>query len=356
MIRIENLKFEFPQRLKLRVDDLYAEGGSTLAILGPNGAGKSTLLNIIALLQKPDSGSIEVSGENILVLKDKVRFRRKISLVLPQTYLLNETVYKNVALPLRLRGIRNARKVDEMLELFKISQLRDYKAGTLSQGQLRRVALARAFVTGPDLLLLDEPFLSLDPRYKESLSAELRVILRKSRATTLLVTQNHSEALSLADKLAVIKDGRILQQGRPQDIFLKPVSKEVADFVGIETLLEGNIARKENGLCFVNVRDRVLEAVSEYDAGDNVFACIRPEDVVISSQADAQCGLDSARNRFGAVITGIEAWGLRYKITLDCGFNLVASVTRQSVETLELKPGKEVSVIFKATAIHLIRR
>lgn len=356
MIKIENLKLEFPQRFKLCIDKLWVEEGSTLAILGPNSAGKSTLLSIIALFQKPDRGLIEVSGENILTLRNQLRFRRKLSFVFPQAYLLNETVYKNVALPLRLRGIRDTNKVDEMLELFKISQLREYKTSALSQGQLHRVSLARAFVADPDLLLLDEPFLSLDQRYKESLSMELRSILKQNKVTTLFVTQDHSEALSLADKLAVMKDGKIMQQGEPQDIFLRPASKEVADFVGVETLLEGRIIKKEDNLCFIKVQDKFLEAISEYNIGDNVFVCIRPEDVIISSRIDAQYGLSSARNHFEAKIISIEAWGLRYKVILGCGFNLVASVTRQSIESLDLKAGKEALVFFKATAIHLIKR
>lgn len=356
MIKIENLNLEFPQRFRLCIDKLWVEMGGTLAILGPNGAGKSTLLNILALFQKPDSGLIEFSGEDILTLRNKLRFRRKVSFVFPQTYLLNGTVYENVALPLRLRGIRNTKKVYETLELFKIARLKDYQVNTLSQGQTHRVSLARALVTEPELLLLDEPFLSLDQRYKESLNGELRNLLKQNRATALLVTQDHFEALSLADKLAIMKDGRILQQGDPQDIFVRPASKEVADFVGVETLLEGEIIKKEDGLCFIKVQDRFLEAVSEYNRGDMVFVCIRPEDVIISSTIDWQAGLSSARNHFKAKIISVEAWGLRYKIILDCGFHLVASVTRQSIESLDLRIGKEVALFFKATAIHLIKR
>lgn len=356
MMKIENLKLEFPQRFKLCIDKLWAEEGRTLAIIGPNGAGKSTLLSVIALFQKSAAGIIEIFGENILTLRDQVCFRRKLSVVFPEAYLLNETVYKNVALPLWLRGIRNTNKVDEMLELFKISQLKGYNISTLSQGQLHRVSLARAFVTEPKLLLLDEPFLSLDQRYKESLITELRSILKKNKATTLFVTQSHSEALSLADKLAVMKDGSIIQQGEPQEIFLKPGSKEVADFIGIETVLEGEIIKKEDNLCFIKVQDKFLEAVSEYNTGDDVFVCIRPEDVTISPQSGAQYGLSSARNHFKAKIVTIEGWGLRHKIILDCGFNLAVSVTRQSIEGLDLRIGKEIVVFFKATAIHLIKR
>lgn len=227
MIRIKNLKLEFPRRFKLSIDELYVEKGRTLAILGPNGAGKSTLLNIIALLQKPDSGSMEFS----LGLNNKLRVRRKMSVVFPCPYLLNDTVYENVALPLRIRALYNAEKIKETLSFFKIMDLKDYSANTLSQGQMRRVALARALVTEPELLLLDEPFLSLDRCYKAALCGDLRDILKYRRTTTLLVTQDHSEALCLADKVAVMKDGRILRQGAPREIFTNPASKDMAEFV-----------------------------------------------------------------------------------------------------------------------------
>lgn len=353
MIKIENLRLEFPQRFRLSIDRLLVEEASTLAVLGPNGAGKTTLLNILALLQKPDSGSIEVSGENILVLRNKLRFRRKVSFVFPHAYLLNETVYENVALPLRLRGIRNKNKVDEMLELFEIIQLKNYKSNTLSQGQTHRVSLARAFVTEPELLLLDEPFLSLDAPYKESLNAGLRKILKQNKTTALLVTQDQTEALSLADKIAVMKDGRILQQGRPHDIFISPASKEVADFVGIETIIEGVIVKKEGSLCFIKAGSKILEVVSAFDEGLEVFVCIRPQDIIISRQF---VETSSARNNFKVKITNIEPWGLEYKVTLDCGFELVAFVTAQSIESLYLKAGNEIFVSFKATALHLIKR
>ncbi len=352
MIKIEGLNLEFPQRFRLCIDKLCVQKGSILAILGPNGAGKSTLLNILALFQKPDSGSIRVCGENIFTLRNKSRFRRKISFVFPQAYLLDETVYENVFLPLRLRGLHNTKKVDETLELFSITSLKDCRASTLSQGQRHRVSLARAFVTDPELLLLDEPFLSLDQRYKESLNGELRQILKENKTTALLVTQDQIEALSLADTLAIMKDGRILQQGKPQDVFVRPVSKEVADFVGVETILSGEIIEKEDNLCFIKVADKILQAVSPYCERDEVFICIRPEDVIISRQQETS----SARNHFTAKITHVEPWGLEYKLGVDCGFPLVASVTRHSIDSLGLKIGADIFVSFKATAIHLIKR
>lgn len=356
MIKVRNLSLEYPGRFSLFIDSLAIEEGEILGIIGPNGAGKTTLLNIIAMLEKPRAGNVEISGRDISNRKNKLYLRRCMSFVFSQPHLLDKTVYENISLPLKLRGMCDGALVEEVLEVFKINHLKTGAAAALSQGEKHRVSLARAFVTKPKALLLDEPFLSLDPRYKEILAGELRRIVKLNRVTAIFVSQDRDEILSLADRICVMQEGKILQQGRPSDIFIRPASKEIADFVGMETILEGGIIKKEGSLCFIKVKDSLLEAVSEYNTGDNVFVCIRPEDVVIFPQVDSSAALSSARNRFKAKIISIERWGLRYKIILDCGFNLVVSVSRQSLEELDLKIGKESFVFFKATAIHLIRR
>ncbi len=352
MVKISNLNLEYSKRFSLSVDNLVIEEGKVFTIIGPNGAGKTTLLSVIAMFDRPRSGRVEVFGQDVLNGKSSLSLRRQISFVFSQPYLLNKTVYENVFLPLRLRGFTDGKRAEEMLELFKIAHLRNDNAALLSQGERHRVTLARAFVSNPKLLLLDEPFLSLDPRYKESLIGDLRRMIKSNRITTIFVTQDQTEALGLADNMAVMKDGKVLQQGKPQDIFTRPASKEVADFVGVETIVEGIITKKEENLCFIKVADKILEAVSIYNAGDGVFVCIRPEDVVISRHSETT----SARNHFKARVINIEPWGLEYKLSLDCGFDLTASVTKQSIEGLDLKIGQEIFASFKATAIHLIKR
>ena len=359
MVEIENLNFGFSSGFSLSLGKLAIEKGQIFAIIGPNGAGKTTLLNIIALFKKIKSGGLRISGEDVHKTKNKLSLRRKMSFVFSQPYLLNDTVYNNVSLPLRLRGIRNEAYANEMLRVFKITHLRNNNANILSQGEKHRVSLARAFVTQPRLVLLDEPFLSLDVRFKESLINDLRKIIKLNKITAIFVTQDHFEALSLADTVAVMIRGKVLQQAAPGDVFTKPASRKVADFVGVETILEGPIYKKEDNLCFIKVKDKTLEAVSEYNEGDDVFICIRPEDVIISltaGQAEKHTDINSARNHFKAKIINIEPWRLGYKLVLDCGFDLVASVTAQSIKNLDLKIGQEIAASFKATAIHLIRR
>jgi tungstate transport system ATP-binding protein len=352
MVRIRNLYLEYSEGFSLFIDKLFIEEGKIFTFIGPNGAGKTTLLNIIALFEKPKTGSIEIFGQDILNIKDKLSFRRSISFVFSQPYLLNDTVYNNIALPLRLRGNLKKANIQKICDFFKIAHLKERNALKISQGEKHRVALARAFVTEPKLVLMDEPFLSLDAGYKESLIVDLRRIIKMNRITTFFVTQDRLEALSIADEMAMMKAGRILQQASPLEVFNRPVSKEVADFVGIETIVEGNIFKKEDNLCFVRVNSEIIEAISGYNVDDDVFICIRPEDVVVLKTQDS----GSCRNLFKARIIKIEPRMLEYKLTLDAGFNLVSFVSRQSIENLNLKVGEYVFVAFKATAIHLIKR
>lgn len=356
MINIKNLSFSYNKHFNLSIDELVVKEGEIFTLIGPNGAGKTTLLNIIAMFEQPETGSIEIFGHDILDSVDRLSLRRKMSFIFSQPYLLNNTVYKNIYLPFKLRGIKDNQRVEQILSLFKIDCLRNVDTAALSHGQRHRVALARAFVTKPKLILLDEPFLSLDLSYKESLINELRNIIKKNKVTAIFVTQDQNEALSFSDTIAVMKDGRILQQGSPQDIFTKPASKEVADFVGIENLIDGTVIKKEDSLCFIKVAgtDNFLKAVSDCGLKDNVFVSIRPEEIIISR--DSEIGKSSARNHFKAKITKAEPWRLKYRLGLDCGFNLTAFIARQSLEELGLDAGVEVFVYFKATAIHLIRR
>lgn len=351
MIKLSNLRLSAGS-FNLSVDALELRAGEALAIIGPNGAGKTTLLNAIAMLKDPASGTLEIMGKDALAPANRRLLRQEMSVVFSQPYLISDTVYNNVALPLKLRGRRDGAAVNGALELFKIAHLKDRDARSLSQGESHRAALARAFVTKPKLLLLDEPFASLDERVKDSIARDLRKVLKALRASLVFVTQDQRGALTLCDTLAVLVNGKILQQGEPQDIFTRPVSAEVADFVGVETILNGEVTAKSDNLCAVRVGGSMLEVVSGCDKGDKVLLCVRPEAVSISKAAEA----NSMRNHFRGRITAVEPWRLEYKLSMDCGFNLIAAVTKRSLDDMELKPGDEVFASFKATAAHLIRR
>ncbi len=352
MIKLSGLRLGFDAGFKLEVDSLNIREGEVFAIIGPNGAGKTTLLNAMALLRSPEAGTLEIMGRNALAPENKLFLRRAMSVVFSQPYLTNDTVYNNVALPLKLRGRKDVSAVEEVLELFKITHLKGRNARTLSQGESHRAALARAFVTRPKLVLLDEPFAALDERVKDAISRDLKRVLKASNAAVVLVTQDQGGALTLCDKLAVLVNGKILQQGEPQEIFSRPVSAEVAAFVGVETILPGKVISKQDNLCAVEAGGKELMVVSDCEAGDSVYVCVRPEEVSVSLGADA----GGRRNNFKSKVVSVAPWGLEYKVELDCGFKLQAAVTKQLVEGLALKAGGGAYASFKATAVHLIKR
>lgn len=352
MIKLRDLALNLPSGFALKLDSLDIKEGEVFALIGPNGAGKTTLLNVLGLLQEAKPGLFEIAGRNALLSSGRTALRRSMAYLFSRPYLVNDTVHNNIALPLKFRGEKDAGRVAEMLETFKIAHLRDRDANQLSHGERHRVSLARAFVTRPRLVLLDEPFSSLDARVKESIIGDLGRITRAAKTTLVLVTQDQEEALALADTLAVIKDGSLLQRGEPQEIFARPASKGVADFVGVETLLSGEVTAKSDNLCSVRVGGSTLEVISGCDKGDKVLLCVRPEAVSVSKAAEA----NSMRNHFRGRITAVEPWRLEYRLSMDCGFNLIAAVTKRSLDEMGLKPGDEVFASFKATAAHLIRR
>lgn len=278
-------------------------------------------------------------------------------MVFQEPLLFDTTVYENVASGLKIRGVTKEdiqRMVMQQLDQFGIGHLSHRSARKISGGEAQRTSLARAFALQPEVLLLDEPFSSLDPPTRESLIEDLEDILRQTRTTTLFATHDRQEALRLSDRIAVMNGGKILQIGSPEGVMNRPVDEFVASFVGVETILTGEVIRKSGGTFVASVSDREIEAIGEAHVGEEVVLGIRPEHVTLAAHSSRE--ITSARNHFPAKIEKIVSLGLYQKVTLDCGFPLVAYVTHHSVENLSLGEGKAVVACFKATAIHVIRR
>ncbi len=242
----------------------------------------------------------------------------------------------------------------EHLERFGIGHLSRRSAKTLSGGEAQRTSLARAFAIQPEVFLLDEPFASLDPPSRESLIEDLEQILRQTRMTTLFATHDRLEALRLSDRIAVMNQGRIVQIGSPGEVMNHPVDEFVASFVGVETILTGKVIKKDGGTFVASVSGKEIEAVGEVRLGEEVILCIRPENVVLSPYPSKE--MTSARNVFPGRVERITSLGLYQKVQLNCGFPLVAYVTKHSMESLSLREEKIMMASFKATAIHVVRR
>ena len=272
----------------LDVPELTVEAGQVLAVIGPNGAGKSTLLRVMGLLQAPTAGSVRFQGERVGAA-DGLAVRRRMASVFQAPLLTDATVRDNVALGLRFRGVEGERvapRVGEWLEQFGIAHLADRQARTLSGGEAQRTALARALVLDPELLLLDEPFSALDQPTREGVIEDLGHILRRRRATAVLVTHDRGEAQALGDRVGVMLGGRLLQVDGADQVFRAPVSDEVARFVGVETLLDCRVRAVGDGVAVLEAGRQTIEVAQPAEAGEWVRLCVRPEDVTLSARGN----------------------------------------------------------------------
>lgn len=357
LLRLQNLRVEANGYTLLAVPSLEIYRGEVLAIIGPNGAGKSTLLQSLACLREPTSGVLQFDGQTVDLHNSPLAFRRRLAVVFQEPLLFDATVFENVASGLKLRGVarRTIRdRVRPWLEQLGIAHLAPRQARTLSGGEAQRVSLARAFVLNPDLLLLDEPFSALDPLTRESLLETFHRLQRQTRVTTLFVTHDRLEALRLGSRVAVLDEGNIVQIGTLEEVFGRPVNERIASFVGIETILRGRIESQSDGFARIQLDSKThVAAASSLPQGTKVTLCIRPEEVTLLG-GNANFGPSSARNHFLAHVSRIVPWGVAFKVHLDCGFPLVAFVTRPSIELLHLQEGEQVVATFKATAVHVI--
>ncbi len=254
LVEVRDLEVVRGERLILQVDELSVRAGETLAVVGPNGAGKSTLLLALAGLLRPTKGSIIVDGVP-LVPGRELAYRRRIGLVFTSPLLLSTSVFGNVAAGLRFRGVDAAEigvRVDQWLERLGIAHLRDRPASQLSSGEAQRTSLARALVLDPHLLLLDEPFVSLDTATRAQLLDDFERLGVGTHSTRVLVTHHLREAIRLGDRLAILLDGRIRQVDTPDRVMASPVDADVAALMNIQARVRGRIVASEDGLVVVD--------------------------------------------------------------------------------------------------------
>ena len=346
-------------RVTLSVDHLEVKQGEILVVIGPNGAGKSTLLLALNRLLQPESGQILYRGQP-LEAEDELSYRRRVALVLQDPLLFDTSVFDNVAMGLRFRGLPRGEirwRVEDWLSRLGVSHLLHRRARKLSGGEAQRINLARAFTLQPEVLLLDEPFSALDAPTRKQLLEDFQALLANMSLTTVFITHDLDEALYLGDRVAVLLGGRLRQCGTPDEVFTAPADREVAAFVGVETVLSGKVAAAQDGLLTVDVMGYRLEAVGEVSPGRPVLVCLRPEDITLLPQSLESKGVSSARNRLsGRILRCIPQGGALVRVVVDCGFPVVALVTRLSAQEMGLEPDVPVMASFKASAIHLIPR
>lgn len=357
LVSLRDIQHHYGRRRVLDVESLEVEEGEILAVVGPNGSGKSTLLRLINLLEFPTKGEIAFwDGYRLSDMgrREKRQMARQMAMIFQEPLLFKRSVRANIAYGLKIRKINKAereRRVEEMLERLGLLDLADRDAMTLSGGEAQKVTLARAMALRPRLLLMDEPLASLDVPSRKALREDISRLVGEMGVTAVYVSHDYHEVLEIADRLAVLIEGRLLQVGKPSQVFGRPAGEEVAEFLGAENLLDGEVVRCREGMAGIRVGSVELEALCELPPGAGAKVLIHPEEVTILTAA-ADTG--SARNRLPASITGITVLGALVKVSLDCGFPLTAYITRASREEMGLEVGVRVTAAVKATSIHVM--
>ena len=344
-------------RTVLDVPGLAVPSGEVLTLIGPNGAGKSTLLRVLGLLETPAAGEVRFRGAAVAP-RAALAVRRRMASVFQEALLADTTVRDNAALGLRFRGeggARAAKRVGEWLERFGIAHLADRRARTLSGGEAQRASLARALAMEPEVLLLDEPFSALDPPTREGLVHDLGRIMREDRTTAVLVTHDRGEAMALGDRVGVLMEGRLLQIDGAAQVFRAPATEEIARFVGVETILDCRVVEGGGDVAVLEAGGQRIEVAQTATAGEWVRLCLRAEDVTLFPGAPKP-GASTAFNRLAGHVLRTTPAGAHVRVTVDCGFPLVALMTRRSIDEWGLCDGAPVTAHFKSTAPHLVRQ
>ena len=338
---------------------LHVDEGELFTLLGPSGCGKTTTLRCIAGLEMPDGGEISVAGRTLFSSSDRVRVpanERGLGMVF-QSYAIwpHMNVQKNVAFPLEVlpRSKRPSRsaireRVERALSVVKLDHLSGRQATDLSGGQQQRLALARALVMEPPLLLLDEPLSNLDAKLRDDMRFELKRLQRELGITGVYVTHDQVEALAMSTTVAVMRDGKIEQVGRPRDVYEKPNSRFVADFIGTSNFIEGVVESREGSSYRVRTDDGMLVVPSDasFAAGDRVVVAARPEHIEITpgvngTGTNVWNGRIAVRSFLGEVVDHVVSTGSR-ELRARCN------------SKVSIPPETDVTVRFHEEAFSLI--
>ncbi len=350
---VRNLSVDLGQ-FHLDKVNLSLEKNGYLVIIGPTGSGKSVLLETIAGFFTPDNGKIFLEGNEITNLTPE---NRGISIIY-QDYVLfpNMNVFDNIAYGLK-KKINDKDIIDsnvrDMAEHLKIKHLLNRNPETLSGGEKQRVAIGRSLIVEPNILLMDEPFSALDVNTHAYLTDLIKKTIKKYQTTCIHVSHNFNDVWSLAEQVAVMKDGVILQQGLVPDVFSKPSHKFVAEFVGVHNIFEGTVIKKNKHLIDVQVNHNLILHSSDTcsDINKKVMVTVRPENIIFSNESF----VSSIRNQLKGIVTDIMEMGPTVWIEAEIKDTKFKGIlTPSSLDRLGIKKDKKIYLSFKAVNVKII--
>lgn len=338
VIELKNISKSFGDNVILENFDFKVKKDEFLTILGPSGCGKTTILRLIGGFEEPDEGQILFNGEDIT---NKEAYERKINTVF-QKYALfpHMNVFDNIAFGLKIKKMDKKvinEKVSEVLKLVNLSGFENREIESLSGGQQQRIAIARALVNEPDVLLLDEPLGALDLKLRQAMQIELKRIQKSVGITFIYVTHDQEEALSMSDTVVVLNNGEIQQMDSPINIYNEPKNAFVADFIGESNIIKGRMLEDFR----VRFLDYDFPCVDKgFRANEDVEVVVRPEDVILIDE----------NYQIEGTVTSLVFKGVHYEMTVDIdGYSMLV----QSTEKREV--GEKTGIVIKPDLIHVMR-
>jgi spermidine/putrescine transport system ATP-binding protein len=351
-VELDNVTKRFGEMTAVDSVTLAVERGEFLTLLGPSGCGKTTLLRMIAGFATPDSGRVRLGGRDVT---DLPPYRRDVTTVFQQYALFPHlNVFANVAFGLERKRVASGeirRRVNDALEMVRLSKLNERAPAELSGGQQQRVALARALVLEPRVLLLDEPLAALDLKLRKQMQLELKSLQRRLGISFIYVTHDQEEALTMSDRIVVMNAGHIEQIGRAAEIYERPLTEFVASFIGISNILEGTVIEARDHLSIINIATaHITVQGNNVAAGERVRLMVRPEKIKLSTghTDNALCGeIESA------VYLGEST---QWRVLLDGGQTIIAlEQNHQPFDSSQSRTGQPVTVSWEPASAVILR-
>ncbi|MCA0279605.1 MAG: ABC transporter ATP-binding protein [Proteobacteria bacterium] len=342
-LSIQSVKKSFGNVAVVKDFNLDVGAGEFVSFLGPSGCGKTTMLRIVAGFEEPSAGKVLIGGKDVTGLKPN---QRNIGMVF-QAYALfpNLTVAQNIGFGLKVAGVPKAEaqaRIQEMLNIIKLPDFGDRYPYQLSGGQQQRIALARALAPKPKLLLLDEPLSALDAKVRISLREEIRSIQKKLGITTIFVTHDQEEALSMSDRIVVMNEGRADQTGTPFEIYNRPSTKFVANFVGTLNVLEGTVSDAATGKVRINTEEVGLQGkLNGSKSGDTLSLALRPEAISLGRRPGTDTSLTGQ-------IADVHFLGSVIRVRVGVGQNVVSLDTFNNSSTPPPVVGEKTEISFSS--------
>ncbi|WP_187276897.1 ABC transporter ATP-binding protein [Phyllobacterium endophyticum] len=358
VLELKNVTKKYGEFIAIDDLSLQVQEGKVLSLLGPSGCGKTTTLRMIAGFNSPDIGAVEIFGRNVNRLRP---YERNVGLLF-QDYALfpHMTVAQNIGYGLRYRGTSTAAisaRVNEMLSLVQLVGFENRYPRQLSGGQQQRVALARALATDPQIVLLDEPLSALDAKLRLELRVELKEILRKVRATTIVVTHDQEEALSLGDDVIVMRSGKIAQHGTPTEIYERPANKFVAEFVGRSNwFLDMRQCGQQDAISVFKSNEgiEVRTRETKKHTCETVDLFVRPENIeIVAATPDADGpATKSVSNFLPGIVLDVASLGADTHVVIEIvGKNRLLAIRKNERRATRISPGQSVFASFSPSCV-----